>query len=95
MSASTHAVPNRSGMTVADYETIAAVLHDSPALEGLPGQQRALALDMAEALCAGSARFNPVTFVQMVDASITVDEVVDWGHALRLRVERQEYKSNR
>jgi hypothetical protein len=71
-------------MTRADFETIASVIHDSQALDDLTA--RALALDMAEALCAGSDSFDPIRFAKQVDVRVTRDEVVDWSHALRLRV---------
>lgn len=87
----TTARPHRTGMSRADYETVAAVIHDAE--NGLgPRGRHDLALDMAEALCAGSTAFDPVRFVQMVDTRITRDEVVEWSHALRLRVEALEYK---
>lgn len=70
-----------------DYETVASVLFDSPALDGHDEQRKALAFDLAEGFCAGSPSFAPMAFLKMVDSTITEEDAKGWSHALRLRID--------
>lgn len=75
-------------MNAGDYEQVAAVIAESPALSHLPpDRMRALVLDFADRFVATSERFDPVRFANTCNAGVFTDtDVMGWSHGLHLRV---------
>lgn len=69
-------------MDRSDYESLASALHEAD----VPREDaKTMALEIATALCATNARFDPVRFLAQCDLGITDVEVAGYSHALYLR----------